>query len=80
MTSQQELDLLRQTCSAALEQLISASHETELRMHLLSLPISLDAALQFASQHDAEVQAHEAYLVASSHLAAFVKQHLYIIN
>lgn len=80
MTDQQEFDLLRQTCSAALKQLISASHETELRMHLLSLPISLDAVRQFTSQRRAEVQVHEAYMVASRHLAVFMEQHLYIIN
>jgi hypothetical protein len=80
MTDQQELDIQRQICSAALKQLISESHNTELLVRTLSLPISLDAAQQFSSQHDAEVHAHEAYMVASSHLAAFVQQHLDIIN
>ena len=80
MSDLQEFDLLRQTCSAALQQLISATHETEFRMQMLSLPVSLDAARQFSSQRRAEVQAHEAYMVASSHLDAFVQQHVYIVN
>ena len=80
MSDQQQFDLLRQTCSATLKQLISASQNTELHMQILSLPISLDAARQFSAQRKAEVAAHEAYMVASSHLAAFVQQHLYIVN
>ena len=80
MTDQQEFDLLRETCSAALRELISAAHDTELRMHLLELPVAVETARQFSSQRRAEVQAHEAYLASSNHLAAFVQQHLYIIN
>lgn len=80
MTDQQELDLQRQICSAALKQLISESHETELLIRTLSLPVSLEAARHFSAQHCVEVHAHEAYIVASGHLAAFVRQHLYIVN
>jgi hypothetical protein len=80
MTELHEFDLLRQTCSAALAQLISSAKKTELQMQMLRLPVSPDAALQVTSQRRAEVEAHEAYMVASSHLAAFVQHHLYIIN
>lgn len=80
MSDLQEFDLLRQTCSAALKQFITEAHATELRMQVLSLPVSLDVARQVSYQRRAEIQAHEAYMVASSHLAAFVEHHLYIIN
>ena len=80
MTDQQQFDLLRQTCSAALQQLVAATHETELQMLILCLPVSLDTARRFSRQRQAEVQAHEAYIVASGHLADFVQQHLYIVN
>jgi len=80
MSDQQQFDLLRQTCSAALQQLVSATHNTELQMQQLSLPVSRDAARQFSLQRRIEVEAHEGYMVASTHLAAFVHQHLYIVN
>jgi hypothetical protein len=80
MTDQQEFDRLRQTCSDALKQLIFAAHETEFQMQQLSLPVSLEAARQFSAQRHAEAQSHEAYMVASGRLAAFVQQHLYIVN
>jgi hypothetical protein len=80
MTDQQEFDRLRQTCSDALKQLIFAAHETEFQMQQLSLPVSLDSARRFSEQRRVEAEAHDAYVVASSHLAAFVQQHLYIVN
>ena len=80
MSDQQQFDLLRQTCSATLKQLISAAQETELQMQQLSLPVSRDAARQFSLQRRIEVEAHEGYMMASNHLAVFVQQHLYIVN
>jgi hypothetical protein len=80
MTDEQEFDLLRQTCSAALEQLISSAKKTELQMQMLSLPVGRDAARQFALQRNAEVDAHEAYMAVSNRLATFVRQHLYVVH
>ena len=80
MSDRQQFDLLRQTSSAALKQLISAAHETEFQTHMLKVPVTMDAARRFSSQRRAEDDALEAYMVASKHLAAFVHQHVYIVN
>lgn len=80
MTEQLEFDQLRRTCSAALEHFISEARETDRRMQQLTLPVSLETARQFTSQRRAEVGACEEYLIVSSHLAAFVQQHLYLIH
>ena len=80
MTDQLEFDLLRRTCSAALEHFVSKARETDRRMQQLTLPVSLEMARQFTSQRRAEVDACEEYLVVSNHLAAFVQQHLYQIG
>ena len=80
MTEQLEFDLLRRTCSAALEHFVSEARETDRRMQQLTLPFSLETTRQFTSQRRAEVDACEDYLVVSNRLAAFVQQHLYFIH
>jgi hypothetical protein len=80
VSEQQEFDHLRAICSAALEQWIDEAHKSEIQMQTLELPVSLAVSRRFSAQRRAEAQAQDAYRVASGHLAAFVQQHLYIVN
>jgi len=80
MPNQPEFDLLRQTCSTALEQFILEARKSELSMHQLSMPVSRTAARRFSSQRTAEAAAYENYLSTSIRLIEFILPPPDVIN
>ena len=80
MADQPEFDRLRQICSTRLEAFIAETRKTELAMQQLTLPVSLAASQQFASQRNTEVVAFENYIWATVRLSDFLQQHVYIVN